>query len=180
MAWTSLLSPRRVGLLAALVAFSPAVGAGQAAVPHLGPNAPKDAPVQTTQQCVWVAMDRAMQPYIAQARASWPQARRRYLAGLPPRQTFFVTALLVDEQSRREQVFIAVDGIRQGIISGKIWNRVDVVHGYQLGDYYSFPESELRDWLIAKPDGTEEGNFVGKFLDGYEPPRTCSSNTVSD
>ncbi len=103
-----------------------------------------------------------------------------YLAGLPPRHTFFVTALLVDEQSRREQVFIAVDGIRQGIISGKIWNRVDVVHGYQLGDYYSFPESDLRDWLIAKPDGTEEGNFVGKFLDGYEPPRTCITNTVGD
>ena len=179
MSWTSLLSLRRVGLVAALIAFSPVLVLSQAA-PQLAPNAPTDSPVQAAEKCIWVAMDRAMQPYIAQARATWPQARQRYLAGLPPRQSFFATALLVDNQDRREQVFIAVDAIRDGTISGKIWNRVEVVHGYRLGDHYSFPDAELRDWLIAKPDGTEEGNFVGKFLDGYEPPRTCISNTVSD
>src|SRR2546423_9494270 len=179
MSWTSLLSLRRAGLAAALIAFSPSLSASQS-VPQLAPNAPTDSPVQAAQKCIWVAMDRAMQPYIAQARASWPQARQRYVSGLPPRHSFFVTALLVDNQDRREQVFIAVDGIRSGIISGKIWNRVEVVHGYRLGDHYTFPESELRDWLIAKPDGTEEGNFVGKFLDTYEPPRTCVSNAVSD
>jgi hypothetical protein len=30
---------------------------------------------------------------------------------------------------------------------------------------YSFQESELVDWLISRPDGSEEGNVVGKFLD---------------
>ena len=52
--------------------------------------------------------------------------------------------------------------------------------GYHLGDDYKFPESDLRDWMIAKPDGTEEGNVVGKFLDSYEPPRNCRSNTVGE
>ena len=28
---------------------------------------------------------------------------------------------------------------------------------------------EVLDWTISKPDGTEEGNFVGKFLDTYRP-----------
>jgi hypothetical protein len=56
---------------------------------------------------------------------------------------------------------------------------VDIVHGYRLGDRYTFPESELRDWLIAKPDGSEEGNYVGKFLDGYEPPRSCITKRAS-
>jgi hypothetical protein len=120
-----------------------------------------------------------MQPYIAQARASWPQAKQRFLTGLPPRHTFFVTALIVDPSDRREQVFIAVDSIQGGKISGKIWNRVDIVHGYRLGDRYTFPESELRDWLITKPDGSEEGNYVGKFLDGYEPPRNCLTKSAS-
>jgi len=179
MSWTDLLSLRRASVAAALIAFSPALAIAQAA-PQLAPNAPTDAPVQAAQKCIWLAMDRAMQPYIAQARATWAQARQRYLAGLPPRHSFFVTALLIDNQDRREQVFIAVDGIQGGTISGKIWNQVEVVHGYKLGDRYSLPESELRDWLIAKPDGTEEGNFVGKFLDTYEPPRTCFSNTVGD
>ena len=30
-------------------------------------------------------------------------------------------------------------------------------------------ESDVLDWTISKPDGTEEGNFVGKFLDTYKP-----------
>jgi len=179
MSWTSLLSLRRGGLAVALVALSPAITRAQS-TPQLAPNAPTDSPVQAAQKCVWQAMDRAMQPYIAQARATWPQARQRYLAGLPPRHAFFVTTLLVDTDDRREQVFIAVDAIHDGRISGQIWNRVEVVHGYRLGDRYSFPESDLRDWLIAKPDGSEEGNFVGKFLDTYEPPRSCSGNALGD
>lgn len=180
MTWTSLLSLRRGTIVAGLIALFPAVGVSQESDPQLSPDAPRDRPVLTAQRCVWNAMDRAMQPYIAQARASWPQARRRYLAGLPPRESFFVTALLVDNADRREQVFIAVQSIRDGRINGKIWNRVDVVRGFRLGDRYSFPESELRDWLITKPDGSEEGNFVGKFLDGYEPPRSCFTNTIGE
>src|SRR5436190_17098183 len=116
MTWTSLRSLRRAGWSAALIAISPAVAASQGAT-QLAPNAPTDSPVQTAQKCIWVAMDRAMQPYIAQARTTWPDARSRYLAGLPPRHTFFVTALLVDGQDRREQVFVAVDSIRNGTIS---------------------------------------------------------------
>ena len=177
MSWTKLLRLRRAGLAAALIAFSPAFAVGQAG-PQLAPNAPSDSPVQAAEKCIWVAMDRAMQPYIARARATWPDARQRYLAGLPPRHTFFVTTLLADKQDRHEQVFIAVDGIRDGTISGRIWNRVEIVQGFRLGDRYSFPESDLRDWMIAMPDGTEEGNFVGKFLDTYEPPRSCLRNTL--
>ena len=178
MSWTSLITYRRAGLAAAVIALFPAISGAQG--PRVAPNAPKDSPVLTAQKCVWVAMNQAMQPYIAQARSTWPEARKRYLAGLPPHQSFFVTALLVDENDRREQVFIAVDTIRNGEITGRIWNRVDVVHGYHLGDDYRFPESDLRDWMIAKPDGTEEGNVVGKFLDSYEPPRNCRSNTLGE
>jgi hypothetical protein len=54
------------------------------------------------------------------------------------------------------------------------------VHGYSLGDRYAFPESELRDWLITRPDGTEEGNFVGRFLDSYEPPRKCLTERAGE
>src|SRR5688500_196813 len=84
------------------------------AEPELSPNAPKDQPVEATRECIWRAIDRAMQPYIMRARATWPGARKRFLAGLPARHSFFVTALLVDDSGRREQVFIAVESIRDG------------------------------------------------------------------
>jgi hypothetical protein len=30
--------------------------------------------------------------------------------------------------------------------------------------------------MISRPDGTEEGNVVGKFLDTYRPPATCTDS----
>lgn len=148
--------------------------------PELAPNAPRDAPVDVTHECMLQEMDLAIRPYIAEARASWPKARARYLAGLPAGHSFFVTALLVDDSDRREQVFIAVDEIHHGTISGRIWNRIGIVRGYNHGDRYRFAEAELRDWTITRPDGTEEGNFVGKFLETYEPRGTCESNSTSE
>ena len=67
-----------------------------------------------------------------------------------------------------EQVFIAVRSIEGGTIRGKIWSEIATVRGYRFGDAYAFPETELLDWLITHPDGTEEGNEVGKFLDTYQ------------
>ena len=177
MTSTFFFSARRATLAAFLISLSPALATSQQANPQLSPNAPKDRPVAATQLCIREAMELAQQPYVMQARASWPQAKQLYLAGLPPRHTFFVTALIVDSSDRHEQVFIVVDTIQGGNISGRIWSQIGVVRGYRLGDRYRLPESELRDWMIANPDGSETGNFVGKFLDGYEPPRSCLTNT---
>jgi hypothetical protein len=44
-----------------------------------------------------------------------------------------------------------------------------VVRGYRLRDQHAVAEAELLDWLITKPDGSEEGNVVGKFVDTYRP-----------
>ena len=33
----------------------------------------------------------------------------------------------------------------------------------------TMPEDELIDWTIVHPDGSEEGNVVGKFLDTLRP-----------
>jgi len=110
-----------------------------------------------------------MAPYVAQARATYPAAKRRYLAGLPKDQSFFLTTRLRDSAGHREQVFVVVDSIRGTRVYGRIWSEVGLVQGFHLRQAYSFLEDELLDWLITKPDGTEEGNVVGKFLDTYRP-----------
>ena len=76
---------------------------------------------------------------------------------------------LHDARGHTEQVFIRVAKIDGSKITGKISSQVQLVTGYRPGQDYSFPEVELIDWLIAKPDGSEEGNVVGKFLDTYRP-----------
>jgi hypothetical protein len=112
----------------------------------------------------------SIKPYSEKARSTYPDAKRRFLAGLPKGNTFYVTALIVDtpdqDGSRRfEQVFIAVRAIRDERIYGYIASELNHVREFKSGAPYDLPESELRDWTIVRPDGTEEGNYVGKFLD---------------
>jgi hypothetical protein len=134
---------------------------------YIAPNAPKDKPVNAgaTQA---EQIEAAIKPYIEKAKSTYPHAKARFLNGLPPRHTLFITTRLYDSSKRFEQVFIAVKEIKDGQISGVIASEIHLVSGYREGDAYSFPESELIDWTISKPDGTEEGNFVGNFLDSYQ------------
>ena len=153
----------------ALTLGTPTVAISQQSKPeiYVAPNAPKDKPVNAgadqTEQ-----IEAAIKPYIEKAKTTYPQAKARFLSGLPPKHTFFVTTRLYDSSKHFEQVFIAVKEIKDGRISGVIASEIHLVSGYREGDAYSFPESELIDWTISKPDGTEEGNFVGNFLDSYQ------------
>jgi len=89
---------------------------------------------------------------------------------LPAGHTFAVVTRLHDASGRTEQVFVGVKKIKRGIISGEIWNEINVVSGYQSYDKIRIPEADIIDWVITAPDGTEEGNVVGKWLDEHRGP----------
>jgi hypothetical protein len=131
---------------------------------RLAPNAPQDKPYAIEDQRGY---EKVIAPYVAEARKTYPQAKRRFLKGLPRGDVFFVTTRLRDSQDHWEQAFIRVQSIQDEVVTGVISSRLSVVKGYQLGQVYSFKEAELVDWTIAKPDGSEEGNVVGKFMDTY-------------
>jgi hypothetical protein len=131
----------------------------------LAPNAPADRIDDTNGKEAIEALLREQAPYIQKARGTYPDAKRRYLAGLPAGQSFFAVTQLRDGRGTSEQIFVAVSGIRDGRISGRIASDLVGIKGFKRADPYSFQESELVDWLISHPDGTEEGNVVGKFLD---------------
>jgi len=136
--------------------------------PPLSPNAPKDQPVDATGESQLEAIEAAVAPYIAQAKKTYPDAKKRYLTGLPEGHGFYAVTKLRDDRGTEEQVFIAVTKISDGKISGRVASAIRAVKGYKQGDAYEFPESDLIDWLITRPDGTEEGNVVGKFLDEWQ------------
>jgi hypothetical protein len=155
---------------------APAASAAAAALPSgaaLAPNAPKDQPVSVNGKSKIEEIRAAMAPHIEEARKTYPDAKRRYLAGLPRGEVFFAVAKLRDAGGAEEQAFIAVTGIKDGKISGKIASDILGVEGFKRGDAYTLPEAEMVDWLISKPDGTEEGNFVGKFLDEWQRPKSA-------
>ena len=145
--------------------------ADQPPVPRLSPNAPPDRPVGVTRKSEAEEIDSAIAPLIEKARKTYPEAKKRYSAGLGKGHAFFVVTKLRDEAGRFEQVFIAVSEIKDGKITGRIASDIRTVKGFKSGDPYTFAEADLVDWLITNPDGSEDGNLVGKFLDEWQKNR---------
>lgn len=152
-------------LLFLLPAMTPTDAPGQTTAG----SAPEDRPVTATAAGTADKLQEAIAPYVAIGRRTYPEARTRFLAGLAPGRVFSVTVKLEDGQGRFEMVFLRVLMIDQkhAEVIGTIANKIECVHGYQFGQVLTLPESRVLDWTISNPDGTEEGNAVGKFLDTY-------------
>ena len=133
-------------------------------------RAPPDISTSVTPEQI-KALDEAMKPYVEQAQKTFPGARARFMAGLQKGQSLLVTARLYDERGKSELAFISVTRIQGGIVEGRVWSNLNVVTIYRLRDRYAFPEAQLVDWLITSPDGTEEGNVFGKFVDSHKVPK---------
>jgi uncharacterized protein YegJ (DUF2314 family) len=164
----------RLSLLIVTVVFAMAMPAharaqGQSVTGQLAPSAPVDRPITATADCQWNALVKAMEPHVARARETWPAAKRQFIARVEPVRPMFVTTQLRDPNGRREQVFVAVDSVAGARIFGKLASEVGVVQGYRYHEPVSFDDGDLIDWMFANPDGSEEGNVVGKFLDTYTP-----------
>jgi hypothetical protein len=129
-----------------------------APLPVLAKNAPVDKPVSMSVPPTQLA------ELTAAARKTYLDAKARYLRGLPEGEHFFVTRTL-SSPGEREYVFIAVSKIRDGKVIGTIASDILHVKGFKSGDAYTFAEADIEDWLITKPDGSEEGNAIGKLLD---------------
>jgi hypothetical protein len=110
----------------------------------------------------------AIAPNIEKGRKSYPDAKKRYLEGLPAGHNFFAVTNLRDRSGTTEQVFVAVASIKDDHIMGRIASDIIAVKGFKNADPCTFAESELVDWVITHPDGSEEGNAVGKFLDEWQ------------
>jgi uncharacterized protein YegJ (DUF2314 family) len=135
-------------------------------------KAPKDEPVRAKDI---IAYDKAIAPYVAKARATWPKAKKRFLAGLPEGWSFAVSYRLAQtdkrtKQQRVEDTFVVVKAVKGGMVRGTIGNKLEVVTNYHEGQTIEFPESKIMNWVFVRPDGSEEeGNVLGKFLEHYKP-----------
>ena len=134
------------------------------------PKTPPDKPVHASGAQQASDVDRAIQPYLAKARNTYPAVKKRFLAGLPPKYLLSLTTKLWDRSHTKfEVVFVVADEIKGGTVTGHLATHTKQPVGYDFGDRISFPESQVMDWTIVHPDGTEEGNVVGKFMDTYKP-----------
>ncbi|NVO32630.1 DUF2314 domain-containing protein [Hymenobacter lapidiphilus] len=112
--------------------------------------------------------DKLIAPAVKQARRTLPAAKKRFLAGLPAGQAFYLTTRIFDADGKYEQVFIRVQEWTGATARGLISNELNLVQQYQPGQSISLPESAVLDWTITTADGREEGNFVGKLIDSLQ------------
>lgn len=128
---------------------------------------PPDKPMHVSSTDQLRRLEEAIKPLIEEARKTLPAAKAKYLKGLPPAHRFFVTTKLHDGANHSEQVFVFVDGWNGTTISGTLGNQVKL-HGFKEGDKLKIDEKDVLDWTISRPDGTEEGNLIGKFIDNWK------------
>ena len=151
-----------------LAALAPTVLAASLASQELSPNAPPDKPAGVQGLEKTAKLEEAIAPYVKKAKETLPRAKKRYLKGLPKSDVFFVTTRIRDNE-RFEQVFLRVTSWEGDTIRGVLASDMELLTTHKKGEIITCNVTEVIDWTISKPDGSEEGNFVGKFLDSYKP-----------
>ena len=132
-------------------------------------NLSKDAPIDKSHHVESTEKqrqyDNMIAPYIEQALKTLPDAKQRFLKGLKPGEVFFLVTRIYDKDGKFEQIFVRIKKWDDDNIKGLISNNLYTVKEYFNGQIIDFNEKDVLDWLISKPDGSEEGNYIGKFLD---------------
>ncbi|MFZ5892827.1 MAG: hypothetical protein ACOY0T_17335 [Myxococcota bacterium] len=129
-------------------------------LPQLASNAPVDRVVDSHD----FRTDPEFVRLVRQARTELESVRKRFLPGLPPGHHLFVTTTL-RTASQDEQVFVAVqDWSNPDVVQGLLSSTPRTV-GFREGDVLYVRQPDIIDWTISRPDGSEEGNVLGKFLD---------------
>lgn len=131
-----------------------------------GYHGPQDTPITFKNK----SLQQMIEPYVAEARKSYPAARERFLAGLPTGYSFFVTVMLSDSKGH-EMGFFHVTRIENSQVTGVLSTKLELVNSFTFGQRYTFPEDEVIDWTITSAGGSEEGNVVGKFLESQNAAR---------
>lgn len=158
----------KTALVAVLLIWSSTFGVASPSPQPLSPQAPVDKPVSIGNAEQTRKFEAAIAPYVKQAKATLPQAKTRFLAGLPKGDHFLVTIRMYDAGGQFEQVFVGVTSWEGQTIHGILASDTPIIHR-RPSEVVTCKEQDVLDWTISQADGTEEGNFVGKFLDTYKP-----------
>ncbi len=106
--------------------------------------------------------DSALADPVREALRTLPQAKKKFLAGLPSGDQFLLSVRVAASDTSFRQVSARVLG----------WHG-NTVQALLLPDEassaeptpVSFPETAVVDWMLLRASGREEGNYVGRYLE---------------
>ena len=121
--------------------------------PNVFAKTPKDKPVHADGAQQMTDIERAIQPYVAKARKTYPAAKKRFVAGLPPKYLFSLCDEALGSLSHEVRNFFwSLMRLRTAGSPVTLATHTKQPVGYNFGDKISFPESQVMDWTIVHPD----------------------------
>jgi len=102
---------------------------------------------------------------IEKARQTIPAIKQCFLSGLPAGHKLFVTIEISDGPGRHENAYVAVNSWHGTEIIGDLATKLCSIKAHAFGERLKFSQDRVIDWTITTPDGTEEGNHLGKLFD---------------
>ena len=115
-------------------------------------------------------MSKVIVPYIEKAKATFPEVKKKYIAGdyVREKRQLDVQIELTDKNGDREMVFIVVTQCLGNRFQGIIVNDIQLLKEYKNGDTLSFSQDQVKNWVVVDSKGNEEGNFVGKAIEAFD------------
>ena len=102
---------------------------------------------------------------VREALRTLPQAKKKFLAGLPIGDQFLLSVRVAASDTSFRQASVRVLGWRgntvQALLLPEAADSAAAVEPMPV----SFPEAAVVDWTLLRASGREEGNYVGRYTD---------------
>ena len=104
---------------------------------------------------------RFIAPDVQKAKETFPQAKKRFIKGLPKGSSFCLTVGL-NENGTDESVLIKALAFSNGQIFGVLATKTPSTNSFTYGSRMIVDENEITDWTITSPEIQEEGRTHDK------------------
>ncbi len=102
---------------------------------------------------------------VREALRTLPQAKKKFLAGLPSGDQFLLSVRVVATDTSFRQASARVMGWHGNTVQALLLPDASTSAVPTEPLPISFPETAVVDWTLLRASGREEGNFVGRYLD---------------
>ena len=148
-------------VLALLVVGTAQTAAAQAAAPVVLTAATAPAGVRPA----LTRDETALADPVREALRTLPQAKKKFLAGLPAGDQFLLSVRVAASDTSFRQASARVLGWRGNTVQALLLPEAADSATPAEPMPVSFPETAVVDWTLLRASGREEGNYVGRYTD---------------
>ena len=102
---------------------------------------------------------------VREALRTLPQAKKKFLAGLPDGDQFLLSVRVIATDTSFWQVSARVLGWHGTTVQALLLPNAANPTGSGEPVPVSFPEAAVIDWTVRRASGRQEGNYVGRYAD---------------